>query len=116
MAVATVTPTVNNYPTGVDMGLNKGRIFGTIAISGAGNGTYQTNGLPISFSGLVAGLSGSTVMAWFNSLAGLFYAYDPVHGTFRIYSAFGTELGNGATVTTTYTNDTIEFEATVNKV
>jgi hypothetical protein len=113
MADATTTVTVNSYPDGLDMGINKGRIFGSVAIA---SGNYVTNGLPIVFSGIVPGLSGDVVDVVFESIGGNVYTYDRTNKTMRMYSAYATEYGNGVALGAGIYGDTVYFQATVNKV
>jgi hypothetical protein len=118
MATSVVTVSVNSYPDGLDHSTRMVRLYGTIAV---GSGTYATNGLAVTFSGLVPGVSGDVVSAWFGSLKGVDYQYDKTHGTVRIFEAGSSagpfvELSNGASIGTEVTGDTISFEAVVNKV
>ncbi|MGH9439250.1 MAG: hypothetical protein ACRD22_15475, partial [Terriglobia bacterium] len=94
---------------------------GTLGI--AAGGLYQTNGLPLSFSGsefAPIGTDGSEpVWAEFASpSSGIVYRFDPTYITLRIFvggpavSDPLAELASGASVTA----DTLNFKADFNKV
>lgn len=115
MANATATLTLNAYPAGKDSTQQRAIRSGICALSASG--TYQTNGVPVGNSSgqwsVMAAEGGSEFMDVINPvpiLGSVFfcsnvgactylYVYDYVHYTLRIYSAPGTELGNGASIT-----------------
>jgi hypothetical protein len=123
MSQSIVTVTVNNYPSGVDNTQRHAIVFGTISVSA---GTYVTGGLPISFLNPFTDSTGGPVWVEMISTQGSTNAYKyqttgfspPLSpplaagtGTLHIYAA-GTELTNGATVSTT---DVIAFRAEFNR-
>lgn len=122
MPQATAVFTESVYPFGNDDTERHQIKFGQIAVS-ASPATYTTNGLPISYanaesikSGLPA-LSPPLVLSppqptcpiW-GDIVGLSgantYAFDPVHGTLRIYVS-GTEATGGAAIPAGVSGDTI---------
>ena len=119
MALPALTMTVSDYPAGKDQTFSKVVAYGTLAI-GAG-GLYQTNGLPLSFTGYefapINTASTNPVWAQFYSPStGFLYRYDPVNLTLRIYEQTTVagplvELANAASVTA----DTVYFKAEFNK-
>lgn len=117
MALPTLTVAVNAFPAGREVTLDKSHVYGTITI-GAG-GAYQTNGLPLAFSGVEffespGALAAPVWVELYSAATGFVYRYDPAHGTIRIYeggAAVSTplaELANLASVTA----DTVQFAAT----
>ena len=131
----TVTPTVNNFPAGVENTQHLITLRGTLAVSA---GTYVTGGAviswltaldagakkvlpfvqgaylnPIQVSFLSAGVAGTTT-------GGFIYTWNAATNSFQISAAAtvvaGTgpvsqEMTNGTTIPTAVTGDTILFEA-----
>lgn len=122
MANSTVTVTVNAYPDGFEISQNKARLFGdgTDGKIAIGAGSYPVNGLPIDFSGLIAGINGDVVDARMSGVAGYIYIYDRTHGTIRIFQTGAALSGPLAEIATTtpaaVTTDAISYAATLNRV
>lgn len=116
MALPTLTVAVNAFPAGREVTLDKSHVYGTITI-GAG-GAYQTNGLPLAFSGVEffespGALAAPVWVQLYSASSGFQYEYDPTHGTIRIFEQTTVagplvELANSASVTA----DTVQFAAT----
>lgn len=119
MANSTATPTVNNYPFGVDAEMQAIDLFGTIAIAA---GSYPANGIPINFSGIKAGANGAPKgpARIESASSGFIYRHDIAHGTVRIFvtgTAANDPLNEVATTTpAAVVSDTITFQVTLNKV
>lgn len=122
MADSTATVTVNAYPDGFEVTNQKARLFGDgsdgkIAITA---GSYPATGIPVSFSGLIAGINGDTIDAQIHGLAGYVYIYDRANKSIRIFetgAALSGPLEEVATTTpTAVTTDTISYVATLNRV
>jgi hypothetical protein len=112
MAVATAIPTVLSdnqiWTAGTMM-----HVLGSIALQ-ASPATYVTGGLTLNFN--VALIKAQRVPQRVNiwSQNGYIYSYVPgtdnTNGTMKIFTAIGTELGNGVAIPAGNSGDTITFE------
>jgi len=109
-ALARITiPTILN--TGFD-----GRflnVFGTVAID-ANPATYATGGIVMNLSHPLVKAQGPPIVVYVQGIGGLFYAFVPgstvSNGLLKLFTAVGTELGNGVAIPAGNSGDTITFE------
>lgn len=110
MATAKVTVTV----TDTDKEGRYLKVLGTLAIS-ANPDTYVTNGLTVNLNDPLIKASRAPKQVAVRSQSGWIYAFVPgsdnTNGKLKIFTALGTELGNGVAIPAGNSGDTLTFEA-----
>jgi hypothetical protein len=110
MAQATVAVTVSRvWSDGVML-----NVLGTLAVS-AGPDTYATNGLTVNLNDPLIKAQRAPLFAAIYSSGGYTYYFTPgsnnTNGKLKIFTALGTELGNGVAIPAGNSGDTVTFHA-----
>jgi len=114
MAAAVATVSVASLNQTTMIGGNLYSVIGTLSIN-ANPATYTTGGIVCSLSHPLIKAQRPPQFVDILSVNGNLYTYIPgtniSNGLLKIFTAIGTELGNGVAIPATNSGDTINFQA-----